>query len=155
MKKSVFSGAPEQKSIKLPRLALSSALMSLVLSACVVREGGGGDRSAVDNSLVTGSIRRSAPAAIAPQCAADSAAILAQFIVLEQQNGRPAARLWENSAAGSRGVLSALGQPEERGGALCRQFQTTRESFDGSALYKGEACRYGRQPWALSFLREE
>ncbi|KAA6204453.1 MAG: hypothetical protein DU429_08035 [Candidatus Tokpelaia sp.] len=158
MKKAAFSVVPACNSGNFSGLVPALALICLILPACVVREGGGEKLAAatVDNSLITGSIKRSAPAPVDPQSAPDNAVILAKFVTLEQQNGHRKSLAWENTATGSRGIISALGQPGKgKAAGTCRLFQTTRESFDGIGLYKGEACRYGRQPWVLSFLREE
>lgn len=40
---------------------------------------------------------------------------------------------------------------DKAGGRLCRRFTTTRESFDGVALFVGEACMAGYGAWRLEF----
>lgn len=127
----------------------------LFLPACAVRAGGGQTLAAVDSGLITGSVGRAAPQ-IDPQCAADSHAVLAQFAALAALGGGKNSAAWENAAAGSSGVISAVSQAAGGGdGEICRSFRTTRASFDGIALYKGKACKYGASPWALSYLQEE
>ena len=55
---------------------------------------------------------------------------------------------WANPQTGAIGVISALS--EERDGIrICRRFKTSRQSFDGVALYQGEACTNGEGEWAL------
>ncbi len=55
---------------------------------------------------------------------------------------------WANADTGSRGAISALIERKENGG-LCRTFQTTRESFDGVALYNGKACMDDSGAWRM------
>ena len=45
---------------------------------------------------------------------------------------------WANADTGSRGAISALVESKEER-HLCRKFTTTRESFDGVALYRGQS----------------
>ena len=55
---------------------------------------------------------------------------------------------WANPQTGTNGVISAL-QEVRNGSRICRTFQTSRQRFDGVALYNGEACTTGAGEWAL------
>ena len=55
---------------------------------------------------------------------------------------------WANAETGSRGAISNMMEKEE-GGLLCRQFTASRESFDGVALYSGDACKGDRGVWYM------
>jgi len=55
---------------------------------------------------------------------------------------------WANPETGSRGAIVKLAE-DKAGGRLCRRFTTTRESFDGVALFVGEACMAGYGAWRL------
>ncbi|MBL8584439.1 MAG: hypothetical protein JNL61_19725 [Rhizobiaceae bacterium] len=68
---------------------------------------------------------------------------------LESAGSTPLA--WANADTGSRGTIT--GVAESRGeGRLCRSFTTSRESFDGVALFSGETCLVGGA-WRMSPLR--
>lgn len=55
---------------------------------------------------------------------------------------------WANADTGSKGAISALVESKEQG-QLCRKFTTTRESFDGVALYEGKACMAAPGNWQM------
>ena len=55
---------------------------------------------------------------------------------------------WANADTGSRGAINSLVEKKEAG-ILCRQFTTTRESFDGVAMYQGKACMAGPGTWQI------
>ncbi|HEY5818448.1 MAG TPA: RT0821/Lpp0805 family surface protein [Mesorhizobium sp.] len=59
---------------------------------------------------------------------------------------------WANADTGSRGAISALVESKEDG-LLCRKFTTTRESFDGVALYQGKTCMAGPGQWQMLAFR--
>ena len=56
---------------------------------------------------------------------------------------------WSNPETGSQGTITAIAEKKDDTG-LCRQFQTSRESFDGVMLYKGETCMQNGGQWALT-----
>ncbi|MBO0902631.1 RT0821/Lpp0805 family surface protein [Jiella sonneratiae] len=55
---------------------------------------------------------------------------------------------WSNPETGSSGVITALDQQRD-GESICRSFETSRQRFDGIALYQGRACSAGAGEWAL------
>jgi hypothetical protein len=55
---------------------------------------------------------------------------------------------WANADTGSRGAITALIERKEND-VLCRSFTTTRESFDGVALYRGKACMDDGGSWQM------
>lgn len=60
---------------------------------------------------------------------------------------------WANDRTGSRGTVTALVEVTRKG-LPCRQFVTSRESFDGVKRYTGEVCRVGGDLWQVSSFRE-
>lgn len=46
---------------------------------------------------------------------------------------------WENKDTGSKGIITSIEEYKD-GPVICRRFTTTRESFDGIAVYRGDAC---------------
>jgi hypothetical protein len=55
---------------------------------------------------------------------------------------------WANADTGSRGAISNLIE-KQQDGTLCREFTASRESFDGVALYSGNACKGDRGAWYM------
>ena len=55
---------------------------------------------------------------------------------------------WANADTGSRGAISSMIEKQEDG-PLCRKFTASRESFDGVALYAGDACKGDRGIWYM------
>ena len=55
---------------------------------------------------------------------------------------------WSNPQSGSSGIISGLTE-EREGVRICRRFTTSRQSYDGVSLYRGEACTNGEGEWAL------
>jgi surface antigen len=55
---------------------------------------------------------------------------------------------WANSETGARGSITGLAEYRDKG-ALCRRFNTSLESFDGIALFKGEACMASAGAWRM------
>lgn len=119
---------------------------ALALAGC----GAGGfslDKADVDPSLVTSSVP-AASAAGSGGIEADRATIrdAVSSADVEEVAGKPIA--WANAATGARGTVTALAE-DKRGGRLCRRFSGSRESFDGVAMFQGEACMIAAGIWRL------
>lgn len=56
---------------------------------------------------------------------------------------------WANTATGSAGVVSSIREDRNQG-YLCRAFTTTRHSFEGIAMFSGQACQTGSGDWMLT-----
>lgn len=118
----------------------------LVLCGC----GAGGfslEKADVDRSIVTSSTPATPPAGDT-DLAADQATIrnAVSSADIEALAGKDIS--WANSETGSRGAIMQLAE-NNAGGQLCRRFTATRESFDGVALFKGEACMVGYGAWRM------
>lgn len=62
---------------------------------------------------------------------------------------------WANSASGSAGVISRIAEQRDEAGRLCRDFVTTRHSYQGIANFRGRTCAGGDGEWMLlSFDRQ-
>lgn len=115
----------------------------LPLTACT---SGGADPSAGLDPVSTGQVAgapKSEPDQISDQATIRNAVSSADLAGL---GGQPLA--WANSDTGSRGAITAMNE-ERQGGRLCRTFTTSRESFDGVALFQGEACMAQAGVWKL------
>lgn len=123
------------------------------LSGCVIS--GGGMEEMVDRDAVTHSIPPAVAAAavVAPDQASDQNTV---------RNAVSAANLaavpdqpmsWANADTGASGIITAITEVRA-GDVICRQFRTSRQRFDGVALYDGEACTKGRGEWTLTHFSE-
>lgn len=62
---------------------------------------------------------------------------------------------WANSASGSAGVISGIAEKRDAAGRLCRDFVTTRHSYQGIARFSGRTCATDGGEWLLlSFDRQ-
>lgn len=119
----------------------------LVLPACA--SGGFSLKQAeVDSSLYTGDIPSGKKDSAASERISDEATIrnAVSSADIESLAGRSVP--WVNSDTGSRGSIDNLTE-FRREGLLCRRFDTSRESFDGIALFKGEACMISAGAWRM------
>ncbi|WP_307376143.1 RT0821/Lpp0805 family surface protein [Peteryoungia aggregata] len=65
---------------------------------------------------------------------------------LSKSEGKPLP--WANATTGSAGVVTAI-QEEKGDGVICRNFSTTRHSYEGIAYFSGKTCTAGSGSWQL------
>lgn len=121
-------------------------ILLLTLSGCAAG-GFGLDKAEVDPSITTGNVGDTNPAN--PEQRSDEATIRnavssADLDLLKSGSPLP----WANAGTGSRGAIDSLIE-EKRDDTLCRRFTTSRESFDGVAVYKGSACMVAPGTWQM------
>ncbi len=63
---------------------------------------------------------------------------------LSAQTGTPLS--WANQDTGSTGTISEIRESKDDG-LLCRNFKTSRESFEGVAMYTGSTCMNAEKQW--------
>jgi outer membrane murein-binding lipoprotein Lpp len=56
---------------------------------------------------------------------------------------------WANTATGSAGVVSSIREDKSQG-HVCRAFTTTRHSYEGIAMFSGQACLSDSGDWLLT-----
>lgn len=56
---------------------------------------------------------------------------------------------WANSASGSAGVISTIAENRDMAGRTCRDFVTTKHSYQGIANYSGRTCLGSSGEWLL------
>jgi hypothetical protein len=56
---------------------------------------------------------------------------------------------WANSASGSAGVISTIAENHDTAGRTCRDFVTTKHSYQGIANYSGRTCLGSSGEWLL------
>lgn len=122
----------------------------LALSACGV--GGSLSKADTDPSLVTGAIPVAQSVTDTTETSdANTVRNAVSAAVLDGTGSVPLA--WANRETGSRGTVTEIAETDQDG-LVCRRFETSRESFEGIALYKGNACLGADGQWSmLEFAR--
>ncbi|MET0258304.1 MAG: RT0821/Lpp0805 family surface protein [Methylobacterium sp.] len=110
------------------------------------------EEAAVDRSITTASITTPAPAASA-ETVSDSATVrnAVSAAKIETIEAEPLA--WSNAETGATGTITAI-RETRAGDEICRSFRTSRQRFDGVALYDGEACTRGQGEWTLTHFSQ-
>ncbi|MBS3648277.1 hypothetical protein KEU06_06510 [Pseudaminobacter sp. 19-2017] len=118
----------------------------LLLSGCA---GGFSLKQAeADPTILTGSVASPAAVAADPSQRSDEMTIRNAVSSADVESLEGSQIPWANAETGSRGTINSL--VEEKGpGTVCRRFTTSRESFDGVALFEGQACMVGPGAWRL------
>lgn len=113
------------------------------LSGCVA---GGDGVSALrpDRTFVTGTIP--------PRPDSDETAVVSAVAAATPEAARTAGIPWANADSGTAGVISAI-RESSKAGMTCRTFETSRQSYDGIALYVGKACEQPGGAWQGVFFR--
>lgn len=128
-------------------------VLSLCLSGCTVISGKGLEEVAVDKSLTTASIPPVDPA-VAAETLSDSRTVRNAVSAADIARLDTAPVAWSNADTGASGTITAI-RETRAGDAVCRQFTTSRQRFDGVALYAGEACTTGQGEWTLTRFSED
>jgi surface antigen len=104
----------------------------------------------VDNSISTSTIaKKNDGTSHSDELTVQSAVSSAD---LSKTEGKPLP--WANATTGSAGVVTAI-QEEKGDGVICRNFSTTRHSYEGIAYFSGKTCTAGSGSWQLmSFDRQ-
>lgn len=55
---------------------------------------------------------------------------------------------WANASTGSAGIIDTIVE-SNASGQICRQFRTTRHSYEGIANFFGKTCLIGQGEWQL------
>lgn len=127
----------------------AAGLLFLALSIAGCAGGFDMKKAEVDPTILTSSVRTEAGSPADPERLSDETAIrnAVSSADLTELAGRSLP--WANPATGSRGAISSLVEAKDKG-ILCRRFTTSRESFDGIALFKGEACMAETGAWHMA-----
>jgi len=90
-----------------------------------------------DRSILTSAVETTP--AVSSQAISDQTTIrnAVSSANLDELSGKPLA--WANVDTQSRGSIFDVVETRKKD-VLCRRFRTSRESFDGVAIYAGEAC---------------
>ncbi len=130
-------------------MAVSIALLSL--TGCV---SGGIDflsSAKVDRSVATGTIPQSPVTTdtVSDETTVRNAVTSADLTKL---NGQPLP--WANASTGSAGVIDTIVENSDAG-HICRQFRTTRHSYEGIANFYGKTCLIDAGNWQLLSFQQD
>lgn len=129
----------------LSSVAVVSATVCMLgmLAGCVSLDLFGGDK--VDKSLSTASV----PNQPNTQTLSDDATIRNAVTSADLAKISDSPLPWANAATGSAGVVTAI-REDRTTGFVCRDFDTTRHSFEGIASYSGQACLSETGEWLMT-----
>ena len=122
------------------------ALLALPLVGCA----GGVDmrKAEVDELLTTSAVSTGPIVAKDTSQVSDETtvrnAVSSADLGVVSQHGLP----WANADTGSRGTITGLVEYRKKG-LLCRKFNTSRESYNGVALFAGDACQASDGGWRM------
>ncbi len=122
-----------------------ATVLVCTLSGCAMKDFSI-EKAVPDKTTITGSV---APAQqVDTKSSSDQTTIrnIVSALNFTQWGSKPLP--WSNPETGSQGTITAIAEKKDETG-LCREFQTSRESFDGVMLYKGETCMQNGGQWAL------
>lgn len=122
-----------------------SVLILLIgtLSGCVSLDMFGEDTA--DRSLSTGSVN--APRQNTPM--SDDVTVRNAVSSADLTRLKDDTLPWANAATGSAGVVSKISE-NNKDGITCRDFSTTRHSYNGIANYYGQTCRNSTGQWLMT-----
>ncbi|RLQ87438.1 RT0821/Lpp0805 family surface protein [Notoacmeibacter ruber] len=127
--------------------------------------GGGVNLAKIDDdpTLITGSIApseaktKAAPdpfgSAVEDELQSDREAIIGMVTAADLSTHGEEGLAWRNAKTGASGQIDSIREKTE-GGVTCRQFTVSRQTYQGVALWTGEACRGALDEWmATRFQR--
>lgn len=123
-----------------------------VLSGCAM-SGFDLEKAVPDKSSITGSVEKPQPAtsteANSSSKLSDQNTIRNVVSALNFTQWGKTPIPWANADTGSQGTITTVAEKKTTEG-LCREFETSREAFDGAAIYRGQACMAQGGTWALT-----
>jgi 17 kDa outer membrane surface antigen len=102
-----------------------------------------GSGSKVDRNISTSTVPKRADETVSDQITVLNAVTSADIVRLA---GAPLP--WANTSTGSAGVISAISEMPVSN-TVCRNFVTTRHSYDGVSRVKGRACLADAGQWTM------
>ncbi len=121
-----------------------------LLTAC---GGGMGLRQVeADTTILTSAVTPAVPASDS-QAISDQTTIRNAVSSANVEELRGQALSWANAETQSRGAIFEVHEVREKA-VLCRKFRTSRESFEGVALYAGETCLGRDGAWYMRSFKE-
>lgn len=100
--------------------------------------------SGVDKTVHTGTVQNGNAERLTDEITVRNAVSSADLL---RTGGNPIP--WANSASGSAGVISRIAENRDRDGRPCRDFVTTKHSYQGIANFTGRTCLGNTGEWLL------
>lgn len=125
---------------------MALAVLSLPLCAC--SSGLSLRKAEIDPTLLTSGVDAGSGVYSDIGDYSDEATIRNFVSTADIESAAGKALAWVNPATGTRGTVTAIDEQQEEG-KLCRRFVTSRERFDGVALFRGKACMLGAGIWRM------
>ncbi len=130
--------------------AACAALFVLTVSGCTSTSFDFfGSSPKVDRSISTATVPKRADDTTSDQITVLNAVTSADIVRLA---GAPLP--WANTSTGSAGVISGISEMPVNN-TVCRNFVTTRHSYDGITRVKGRACLVQTDQWAMLSFEPE
>jgi len=124
-------------------------LATLPMTGCLSGGFGLGGKSGVDEQLVTGSIP------VYPMLQSDDDVLTAAVSEASPKRGSLQTIPWSNIATGTTGTISYVGERRSVT-EICREFVTSKHSYDGIAQFHGKICRTRMgKTWTLESIEEQ
>ncbi|MGL4488271.1 MAG: RT0821/Lpp0805 family surface protein [Rhizobiaceae bacterium] len=98
----------------------------------------------IDDTITTSSIP--SPVETDPAQSSDASVVRNAVSAVDLKAATGAPLSWANQDTGSTGTISEV-RESEVDGQLCRNFKTSRESFEGIAMYAGATCMNAEKQW--------
>lgn len=127
-----------------------AAFVLCILSLAGCAMGGVSVEKAVpDSSTITGSVQQSQPDETDTGKLSDQSAIknVVSALNFTQWGKKPVP--WANPDTGSQGTITTIAE-NNKNNQLCREFETSREAFDGVSIYRGETCMQRGGQWTVT-----
>ena len=107
------------------------------------------EKAVPDSSTITGSIKAPQKAETDTGQLSDQSTIkgIVSALNFTQWGKKPVP--WANPDTGSQGTITTIAETKAND-TLCRQFETSREAFDGVSIYRGETCMERGGQWTLT-----
>ncbi len=134
------------------RRALVAIVLLASLGGCTVISGSAlEDAATIDRSIQTASIQP-LPAPT-PETESDGRTVRNAVSAADLSRVQAEPLPWSNADTGATGRITAI-EEKRAGDQICRSFKTSRQRFDGVAVYNGEACTHGSGEWTLTRFSE-
>lgn len=107
------------------------------------------DKAVPDSSMITGSVKSVERDEPDTGKRSDQTTIksIVSALNFTQWGKKPVP--WANPDTGSQGAITTIAETNAND-MLCRQFETSREAFDGVSIYRGETCMQRGGQWTLT-----
>ena len=133
----------------------ANALRKAVIGICILSLAGcamGGvsiEKAVPDSSTITGSVKQLQPVETDTGKLSDQSAIRNVVSALNFTEWGKKPVPWANPDTGSQGTITTIAE-NSKNNQLCREFETSREAFDGVSIYRGETCMQRGGQWTVT-----